>query len=86
MENAGQIADDYREMLRSDLAGQPLAEAMRVANAAAGLVVGKLGTATVSAEELAHALHARGDPAVAPLQSVETGMITDPAKFGRTIR
>jgi D-beta-D-heptose 7-phosphate kinase/D-beta-D-heptose 1-phosphate adenosyltransferase len=42
-------------------AGQPLAEAMRIANAAAGIVVGKLGTATVSAEELAHALHARGD-------------------------
>lgn len=39
-------------------AGQPLAEAMRIANAAAGIVVGKLGTATVSAGELAHALRA----------------------------
>lgn len=42
-------------------AGGTLAEAMRVANVAAGIVVGKLGTATVSAEELAHALHAQGE-------------------------
>jgi D-beta-D-heptose 7-phosphate kinase/D-beta-D-heptose 1-phosphate adenosyltransferase len=41
-------------------AGHPLPEAMRVANAAAGIVVGKLGTATVSAEELARALHRAG--------------------------
>jgi D-beta-D-heptose 7-phosphate kinase/D-beta-D-heptose 1-phosphate adenosyltransferase len=41
-------------------AGHPLPEAMRIANAAAGIVVGKLGTATVTAEELAHALHAQG--------------------------
>ena len=39
-------------------AGHPLAEAMRIANAAAGIVVGKLGTATVTADELAHALRA----------------------------
>ena len=37
-------------------AGLPLAEAMRLANAAAGVVVGKLGTATCSAAELEHAL------------------------------
>ncbi len=37
-------------------AGLPLPEAMRVANAAAGVVVGKLGTATCSAAELDHAL------------------------------
>lgn len=37
-------------------AGLPLAGAMRVANAAAGVVVGKLGTATCSAAELDHAL------------------------------
>jgi D-beta-D-heptose 7-phosphate kinase/D-beta-D-heptose 1-phosphate adenosyltransferase len=43
-------------------AGRPLEEAMRIANAAAGIVVGKLGTATVAAEELEHALHADGDP------------------------
>ena len=41
-------------------AGRPLEEAMRIANVAAGIVVGKLGTATVSAEELTHALHAAG--------------------------
>ncbi|MDO9708511.1 bifunctional D-glycero-beta-D-manno-heptose-7-phosphate kinase/D-glycero-beta-D-manno-heptose 1-phosphate adenylyltransferase HldE [Paracraurococcus lichenis] len=39
-------------------AGQPLPEAMRIANAAAGIVVGKLGTATVTADELSHALRA----------------------------
>ena len=47
-------------------AGRSLGEAMRLANAAAGIVVGKLGTATVSADELAHALRAGGgapDPA-----------------------
>ena len=41
-------------------AGRPLEEAMRIANAAAGIVVGKLGTATVGAEELEHALHLAG--------------------------
>lgn len=41
-------------------AGRPLEEAMRIANAAAGVVVGKLGTATVGAEELEHALHVDG--------------------------
>ena len=44
-------------------AGHPLAEAMRIANAAAGIVVGKLGTATVGADELAHALRAEGGSA-----------------------
>jgi len=39
-------------------AGHGLPEAMRIANAAAGIVVGKLGTATVTADELAHALRA----------------------------
>ncbi|MDO5059042.1 MAG: D-glycero-beta-D-manno-heptose-7-phosphate kinase [Neisseria sp.] len=37
-------------------AGLPLPEAMRLANAAAGVVVGKLGTAVCSFEELAAAL------------------------------
>jgi len=36
--------------------GQPMPEAMRIANLAAGVVVGKTFTATVSREELAHAL------------------------------
>lgn len=43
-------------------AGRSLEEAMRIANAAAGIVVGKLGTATVTAEELAHALGAGDGP------------------------
>jgi bifunctional ADP-heptose synthase (sugar kinase/adenylyltransferase) len=33
-------------------AGQPLPEAVAMANRAGGIVVGKLGTATVSYEEL----------------------------------
>jgi bifunctional ADP-heptose synthase (sugar kinase/adenylyltransferase) len=33
-------------------AGMPLAEAMTIANRAGGIVVGKLGTATVTREEL----------------------------------
>ena len=37
-------------------AGAPLADAAMLANAAAGVVVGKLGTATVSPRELLHAL------------------------------
>ena len=32
--------------------GKPLEDAMRIANRAGGIVVGKLGTATVSFEEL----------------------------------
>ncbi|HMY50510.1 MAG TPA: bifunctional D-glycero-beta-D-manno-heptose-7-phosphate kinase/D-glycero-beta-D-manno-heptose 1-phosphate adenylyltransferase HldE [Rhodocyclaceae bacterium] len=39
-------------------AGLPLAEATALANVGAGVVVGKLGTATVSVDELAAALHA----------------------------
>jgi len=37
-------------------AGAPLADAAMLANTAAGVVVGKLGTATVSPQELLHAL------------------------------
>ena len=44
-------------------AGAPLADAARLANLAAGIVVGKLGTATVSRAELASA--ARSGPAPA---------------------
>lgn len=45
-------------------AGAPLVEAMRVANAAAGVVVGKLGTATVTPDELALALDGGAPPAL----------------------
>ena len=41
-------------------AGAPMREAMALANAAAGIVVGKVGTATVSAAELAIALGESG--------------------------
>ena len=37
--------------------GAPIREAMHLANLASGIVVGKLGTATVTAEELRRALH-----------------------------
>lgn len=38
-------------------AGVPMRDAMRLANLASGIVVGKLGTATVTQEELQQALH-----------------------------
>lgn len=40
-------------------AGVDMDDACRLANAAAGIVVGKIGTATASAEELIHALRSR---------------------------
>lgn len=45
-------------------AGAELAEAVKYANAAAGVVVGKLGTATVSVEELELALFGVSTPAI----------------------
>ncbi|NAW56749.1 MULTISPECIES: bifunctional D-glycero-beta-D-manno-heptose-7-phosphate kinase/D-glycero-beta-D-manno-heptose 1-phosphate adenylyltransferase HldE [unclassified Vibrio] len=42
-------------------AGKPLDEACALANAAAGVVVGKLGTSTVSTIELAEAIHGSKD-------------------------
>ncbi len=39
----------------------PLARAVELGNAAAGVVIGKLGTATLSLQELQHALHADRD-------------------------
>ncbi|MDF9392068.1 MULTISPECIES: bifunctional D-glycero-beta-D-manno-heptose-7-phosphate kinase/D-glycero-beta-D-manno-heptose 1-phosphate adenylyltransferase HldE [Methylococcus] len=42
--------------------GRPLAEAVALANLAAGIVVGKLGTASVSPEELAIAIHGQRAP------------------------
>ncbi|MDN3565740.1 bifunctional D-glycero-beta-D-manno-heptose-7-phosphate kinase/D-glycero-beta-D-manno-heptose 1-phosphate adenylyltransferase HldE [Paeniroseomonas aquatica] len=58
---------------------RPLAEAMRIANAAAGIVVGKLGTATVGADELAHALRAESG------ESPEEGMLLDHAGAARLV-
>jgi bifunctional ADP-heptose synthase (sugar kinase/adenylyltransferase) len=41
-------------------AGAPLPDAARLANAAAGVVVGKLGTASVAPDELLHLLNELG--------------------------
>jgi D-beta-D-heptose 7-phosphate kinase/D-beta-D-heptose 1-phosphate adenosyltransferase len=41
-------------------AGKPLADAARIANVAAGIVVGKIGTAVAEPEALARALEANG--------------------------
>ncbi|WP_270936590.1 D-glycero-beta-D-manno-heptose-7-phosphate kinase [Falsiroseomonas oryzae] len=48
-------------------AGYALPDAMRLANTAAGIVVGKLGTATVSGDELAHALRTGAEAEETPL-------------------
>ncbi|HHC72638.1 MAG TPA: bifunctional D-glycero-beta-D-manno-heptose-7-phosphate kinase/D-glycero-beta-D-manno-heptose 1-phosphate adenylyltransferase HldE [Thiotrichales bacterium] len=50
-------------------AGRPLEEAMVLANTAAGIVVGKLGTATVSVEEITGALRPRHLP--------DSGVVTE---------
>ncbi len=52
-------------------AGKPLDEACALANAAAGVVVGKLGTSTVSTIELAEAVHGSKDS--------DYGIISEPA-------
>ncbi len=54
-------------------AGQSLAEATALANLAAGIVVGKLGTATVSVEELGAAI--RADENIE--SSIETGVLDE---------
>jgi len=52
--------------------GAPLADAVRLANIAAGIVVAKPGTATVRPQELAHALGAGlGDGIVEPADAAE---------------
>lgn len=54
-------------------AGLPLIEAARLANVAAGIVVGKVGTAVAYRSEIADALHAgellRGERKLAPLET-----------------
>ncbi|MCB9959921.1 MAG: D-glycero-beta-D-manno-heptose-7-phosphate kinase [Rhodospirillaceae bacterium] len=69
-------------------AGVPLVDAARLANAAAGIVVGKVGTATVSQAELLHALHgaatARDEEKVQPLaQAVD--QVATWRRRGRTV-
>ncbi len=54
--------------------GRSLTQAMRIANAAAGVVVSKLGTATVTLAELMHELQASDDerpPALQPLDRAQ---------------
>jgi D-beta-D-heptose 7-phosphate kinase/D-beta-D-heptose 1-phosphate adenosyltransferase len=54
------------------LCGLPLLDAARLANAAAGVVVGKVGTAVVSPEELRTALRADGIGSAHTIVSVDT--------------
>ena len=56
-------------------AGQPMAEATALANLAAGIVVGKLGTATVSVEELRTAIQADQQTET----TIATGMLDEEA-------
>lgn len=51
-------------------AGRPLAQAMRIANAAAGVVVSKLGTATATIAEVLHELDAEDAPS-SPLSKLQ---------------
>lgn len=67
-------------------AGMPLAEAARLANLAAGIVVGKLGAATVSVPELRRALyndHAAERGVVA--ETVLLQRVTDARAHGETV-
>lgn len=59
-------------------AGLPLAEAAALANTAAGIVVGKVGTATLTRRELSEALRPSGDPLARKLRSLE--------EIGETVR
>lgn len=51
-----------------------LVEATRLANVAAGLVVAKLGAATISPDELAHALHVQQDHPLNDLTYLQTAV------------
>ncbi|MFQ5785722.1 MAG: D-glycero-beta-D-manno-heptose-7-phosphate kinase [Alphaproteobacteria bacterium] len=55
--------------------GAALAEAAQLANSAAGIVVGKLGTAVVFADELLHALHANEWSAIEARIATRAGAI-----------
>ena len=56
-------------------AGQPIAEAARLANTAAGIVVGKRGTATVSQTELSDAVHQAGQGGMQQLQDKVVSLV-----------
>ena len=68
-------------------AGYPMKDAISLANAAAGIVVSKIGTATVSKAELGEALAPNYDPSVSKYRSLdELEHVMDRLKFeGRRI-
>ncbi|QJD30352.1 bifunctional D-glycero-beta-D-manno-heptose-7-phosphate kinase/D-glycero-beta-D-manno-heptose 1-phosphate adenylyltransferase HldE [Methylococcus geothermalis] len=61
-------------------AGRPLPEAVALANLAAGIVVGKLGTAAVSPEELAIAIHGQRAPSRGAIKLAELLDVLDPLR------
>ncbi|HEX5046919.1 MAG TPA: bifunctional D-glycero-beta-D-manno-heptose-7-phosphate kinase/D-glycero-beta-D-manno-heptose 1-phosphate adenylyltransferase HldE [Gammaproteobacteria bacterium] len=61
-------------------AGLALSEAAALANLGAGIVVGKIGAATVSRSELAHALHMRGSGGRGVVQLSELAALVAEAK------
>lgn len=60
--------------------GRPLADAVALANLAAGIVVGKLGTASVSPEELAIAIHGQRAPRRGAITLAELLDVLDPLR------
>jgi len=61
-------------------AGSPLEEAVALANTAAGIVVVKLGTATVSAHELRRKLRTSGEAGSGTLSQQQLAMVIEEAK------
>ena len=60
--------------------GRPLEEACYLANAAAGIVVGKLGTSTVSPSELEQAIHQRAETGFGVVSEAELKAIIQQSK------
>lgn len=60
--------------------GRPLEEACYLANAAAGIVVGKLGTSTVSPSELEQAIHQRAETGFGVVSEAELKVIIQQSK------
>ncbi|MCT8847830.1 bifunctional D-glycero-beta-D-manno-heptose-7-phosphate kinase/D-glycero-beta-D-manno-heptose 1-phosphate adenylyltransferase HldE [Glaesserella parasuis] len=60
--------------------GRPLEEACYLANAAAGVVVGKLGTSTVSPSELEQAIHQRAETGFGVVSEAELKAIIQQSK------
>ncbi|MDG6266997.1 bifunctional D-glycero-beta-D-manno-heptose-7-phosphate kinase/D-glycero-beta-D-manno-heptose 1-phosphate adenylyltransferase HldE [Glaesserella parasuis] len=60
--------------------GRPLEEACYLANAAAGIVVGKLGTSTVSPSELEQAIHQRAETGFGVVSEDELKVIVKQSK------